>query len=1057
MTQLSWNPKLPGQRVRMRNNPGKQGVTTGKVKESAGRLLVEVDFGPNEKSLRKFEQLEPIEHRETLQTLLSKGSYGSLFDLRRIMIYEKVKGELTNILYSMESSNTDFYPHQFRPVLKFLDSPVGRILIADEVGLGKTIEAIFIWKELQARQDARRLLIICPAMLRDKWKTDLSTRFNIDAELINAKGLVERIKKILQDSTRKDSVTFTYIASLEGIRPPRNWDDLENSDPRSELARLLEQNISTDEFSIFDLVIIDEAHYLRNQETLSNRLGQLLRDAAKHLVLLTATPIQISSSNLFQLLKLVSPEDFEHEQVFDEMLQANKPIIDALHLLCQIPLNLEAISDSIDRAQKNFYFRDNNRLRLVYAEIQREIDNHSQPDIDRLIRWRQTIESCSLLSQFMTRSRKRDILENRVKRSPQALQIQFSALERQIYDYVSKQIRKLARGQRGVDFFTLVIRQRQMASCMAAALKRWKEKDQRIINNLNNDDNDDTFVENLWEDFGLIATEELLEDGCSYANIQITDEKISELKENDSKYNKLISFLKEKLSENPDEKFVLFAYFRDTLDYLKERLEEDGISNCIIHGGIKADKKDILNLFRNTKISILLSSEVGSEGIDLQFCRFLINYDLPLNPMRVEQRIGRLDRLGQQAERISIIHYKINDTVEERILSRLYERINIFRESIGDLEEILGEETEQLISDLLNPDLSDKEREDRANQTLSAIANKKAEQERLESEAINMMAFSDYILNAITQGREQGRWLRPEDIRYFIDDFFQLYYPETTIIPKNDDFIEINLSSSARIDFRLFCDQKHFSTLTKLYFTPVLCLFDPKKIGSIEKGGMELLNSTHPLIQWIRHEYDKRSSILGTPHPFHGISAIELESKFVDCKLGTYIYIIHLWELKGLRTETRLAFGAIHLDSGEKLSSNIVETILDKALSYGKSKPNAANLLDSTKVLEAYERCEEELQCAFLEISDVFEQENTDRCNVQEQNVRAYSERRRYELEQRIKRFRLEDKHRIIPALEGQLKKLDQDCQLNLKKIEQKRECQLRNVELAAGLIFITH
>jgi SNF2 family DNA or RNA helicase len=1054
VTELSWNPKLPGQKVRMRNDPGKQGVTTGKVKESAGRLLVEVDFGPNEKSLRKFEQLEPIEQVENLRTLLSKGSYGSLFDLRRIMIYEKVKGQLTNILYSMEASNTDFYPHQFRPVLKFLDSPVGRILIADEVGLGKTMEAVFIWKELQARQDARRLLIICPAMLRDKWKTDLLTRFNIDAEFTNAKGLLERIKKILQNSTRKDSATFTYIASLEGIRPSKSWDDLENSDPRSELARLLEQNISTDEFSIFDLVIIDEAHYLRNQETSSNQLGQLLRDAAKHLVLLTATPIQISSNNLFQVLQLVSPEDFEYQQVFDQMLQANKPIIDALYLLCQVPLNLEAISDSIYHAQKFPYFTDNNRLNLVHTEIQKEIDNHSQPDIDRLIRWRQTIESCSLLGQFMTRSRKRDVLENRVKRSPQALEIEFSPLERQVYNHISSQIRKLARGQRGVAFFSLVIRQRQMASCMVAALKRWK--DQGIIDDFLQN-NDDIFTENLWEDFGLITDDELLEDQWPFANIEISDEEINQLKKHDSKYNSLIAFLKEKLSDNLDEKFVLFAYFRGTLDYLKERLEEDEISNCIIHGGIESDKKDILNLFRNTKTSILLSSEVGSEGIDLQFCRFLINYDLPWNPMRVEQRIGRLDRLGQQAERISIIHYKINDTVEERILSKLYERIDIFRESIGDLEEILGEETEHLISDLLNPDLSESEREERANQTLSAIANKKAEQERLESEAINMMAFSDYILNAITQSREQGRWLRPEDIKSFIDDFFQLYYPETKITPQKDAFIEVDLSPSARIDLRLFCEQKRLATPTKLYLAPVRCLFDPKRVESMGKGGIELLDSTHPLIQWIRYEYDKHSSVSGAAHPFHGISAIELESKFVDCKLGTYIYTIHLWELKGLRTETRLAFRAVHLESGDKLSDNIVEVILDKALSYGKSKPNAANLLDSAQILEAYEKCEEELQLVFLEISDAFEQENTDRCNVQEQSVRAYSERRRYELQQRIDRFRFEGKFRIIPALEGQLKKIEQDCQVNLKRIEQKRECQVRNPELAAGLIFITH
>ncbi|MGC1393104.1 MAG: DEAD/DEAH box helicase, partial [Coleofasciculaceae cyanobacterium] len=472
MTELSWDPKVSGQKVRMRNDPGKQGMTTGKIKESAGRLLVEVDFGPNEKSLRKYDQLELIEAIQSLRDLFLTGSYGSLFDLRRILTYEKVKGQLTNILYSMESSNTDFYPHQFKPVLKFLDSPVGRILIADEVGLGKTIEAMFIWKELQARQDARRLLILSPSMLRDKWRTDLQTKFNMDVELINARELSEKIKRILQNSSKRAASTFVHIASLEGIRPPKDWEDPQNFDSRAELARLLYQNTSREEFSIFDLVIIDEAHYLRNPETASNQLGQLLRDASRYMVLLTATPIQISSNNLFQVLKLVSPDDFEYQQIFEQMLQANKHIIDALRYLCQQPLDVEEVSRSICKARSSSYFSHNSRLEL----IQEELEKYPHPDIDRLMRWRQTLESCSLLGQFMTRNRKRDVLENRVKRSPQALEIKFSPLEKQVYNHISSQVRKLAKGQKGVSLFSLIIRQRQMASCMVAALKTWKEK-----------------------------------------------------------------------------------------------------------------------------------------------------------------------------------------------------------------------------------------------------------------------------------------------------------------------------------------------------------------------------------------------------------------------------------------------------------------------------------------------------------------------------------------------------------------------------------------------------
>jgi SNF2 family DNA or RNA helicase len=1050
MTELSWNPEAPDQLVRMRNDPGKQGKTTGKVVKSAGRLLVEVDFGPNEKKLRKFEQLEPVVELEGLQDLIRKGSYGSLADLRRILIYEKVKGQLTNILYSMESSNTRFYPHQFKPVLKFLDSPVGRLLIADEVGLGKTIEATFIWKELQARQDARRLLILCPAMLREKWRSDLQNRFSIDAELISAQGLGDKVRRMLQGQGNQLKNSFAYIASLEGTRPPKRWEDPDTTGSRAELARLLDQNPSTDDFSVFDLVIIDEAHYLRNQDTANNKLGQLLRDAARHLLLLTATPIQINSANLFQLLHLVSPDDFEYLQVFGDMLRANKHIIDAQTSLATAKLDTSALLESLNKARGNQYFRTNLRL----ERLQEEVNEHTNPDLEKIIQWRQTLESCSLLGQFMTRSRKREVLENQAIRSPQPLTISFSPIEKKIYNHVSHQIRKLSRGQSGVALFSLIVRQRQMASCMVAALKDWKEKD--ILKKYISVDSE-SLAEELWEDLGVLVDDDEIENyQYPFSGIDVSDEDLDQLKQNDSKYQKLIEVLKKELSKNPQEKFVLFAYFRGTLEYLRERLEEDGIQSCIIHGRIEGSKDDVIRLFKEKNIPILLSSEVGSEGIDLQFCRFLINYDLPWNPMRVEQRIGRLDRLGQTAERISIIHYVINDTVEERILNSLYEKIHVFRESIGDLEDILGERTENLILALLNPDLSEREREKRAEFTLAAIENKKVEQERLEQEASNMMAFGEYILSEITQSRQKGRWLRPEDLEYFIYDFFQLYYPETTITPKQNGFITINLSLEARRDLRLFCDKKRLATLTRLNVAPVTCFFDPKKVESMNKGGFEFLDSTHPLIQWIRHEYDNNVQDSGESHPFHGVSALEISKNHVDCIPGTYVYVVHLWELQGLRSETRLAFRAIRLEDEAKITESDIETLLDKTLSLGSSKPNSGNLVYQDDVIRLYKKCEEELQVEFLDFEDEFERENTDRCNVQEQSVRAYTNRKRRDLNERIEQLRSEGKTRPIPAFEGQLRKLQQDCEVSLKKIEQKRKYQSRNPELAAGLIFVT-
>jgi hypothetical protein len=285
----AWNPKAAGLRVRLRDNPGRQGTTTGRTTMAGSFLIVEVDFGPNEKLFKRYEFLELVNVEAGLFDLLQAGVFGGASDLRRVMTFEKIKGELTNVFYSMEASNTEFYAHQFKPVMRFIESPVGRMLIADEVGLGKTIEATYIWKELQARQSARRLLIVCPAMLREKWRSDLRNRFNISSEIISAKDLLARMEDI---ASRQSPDSFVYISSLEGLRPPSTFEDDSVRSTRARFARLLDQNTASEDYALFDQVIIDEAHYLRNPSTGNNRLARLLRETSHHLILLTATPIQ---------------------------------------------------------------------------------------------------------------------------------------------------------------------------------------------------------------------------------------------------------------------------------------------------------------------------------------------------------------------------------------------------------------------------------------------------------------------------------------------------------------------------------------------------------------------------------------------------------------------------------------------------------------------------------------------------------------------------------------------------------------------------------------------
>src|SRR5215510_9553834 len=196
MATINRDIEQAGLFVRLIDDPNRQGTTTGKSKVIGSTLRVEVRFSPNEKKFVAVELLELVPEGGDIYDDIEAKRFGSNVDLRSTLTLEKLKGRLTNVLYSMEASNTDFYAHQFKPVLRFLESPVGRLLIADEVGLGKTIEATYIWKEIQARQSARRLLIVCPAMLREKWRSDLRRRFNITGEIISAKDLLACMEDI---------------------------------------------------------------------------------------------------------------------------------------------------------------------------------------------------------------------------------------------------------------------------------------------------------------------------------------------------------------------------------------------------------------------------------------------------------------------------------------------------------------------------------------------------------------------------------------------------------------------------------------------------------------------------------------------------------------------------------------------------------------------------------------------------------------------------------------------------------------------------------------------
>ena len=191
----------------------------------------------------------------------------------------------------------------------------------------------------------------------------------------------------------------------------------------------------------------------------------------------------------------------------------------------------------------------------------------------------------------------------------------------------------------------------------------------------------------LWEDMGVDVETEAEDEPAVPIEDLLKDH---DFEAGDSKYNVFSQAIRDHLKHNPTEKIVVFAFFRGTLAYLQRRLEADGVRCTSIYGSmgtrntddgeVDAKGAEIARFADKDGPSVLLSSEVGSEGIDLQFARMIFNYDLPWNPMRVEQRIGRIDRMGQKANRITIGHFVTTGTVDDKIINRLYQRVNVFQE-----------------------------------------------------------------------------------------------------------------------------------------------------------------------------------------------------------------------------------------------------------------------------------------------------------------------------------------------------------------------------------------
>jgi len=1018
-----------GVRVRLKANPGRIGRFTGRDREAGGFVLLEVEFGPNDRSFQRSTQLEIVPDHESMYDLFNSGRFGGPADLARIVVTAKLAGDLTNVFYSMEVGNTDFLSHQFKPVLKFIESQRGRILIADEVGLGKTIESIYIWKELQAREGARRFLVVCPSMLREKWKRDFEIRFGIEAEIVDAKDLIDKVQGAAQHPASR---SFVLIVSLEGVRAKDTEWDADSRGARQKLCGILAQTADRANDYIFDLVVIDEAHYLRNASTASHKTAGLLRENSASLVLLSATPIQTSDENLFNLLSLISPEEYNNYLTFQELSGVNSTLI-RLENSIKYNGNIEEASAILEQAEASSQLLDP----LFLSELKYALSKDSLTREER-IDYARKIAEHSFFSRFISRTRKRDVIENRVIRVPTTFDFRFSEYEKRIYDNVTRYIRGKSSRSSTIYKLTLVARQRQMTSSLPAAFQHWKDHN--------------SLGDMLWDDLGLSELEETDPRdslGDDFSDLPF-DVEMHRLEENDSKYEKLKSQVAELISKTPTEKLIIFSFYRGTISYLERRLQADGFKTISLMGGMRKEKGKILEDFASIEgPNILISSEVGAEGIDLQFCHTIINYDLPWNPMKLEQRIGRIDRIGQNSEKIFIYNMTCLDTIEDRVLLKLYERIQIFKESIGDLEDILGDNLERLALDLIDPNLTDQEREARMEQNSLAVIQKRKLRNELEDKAIDFFGFSDYIIRSISDAKKLDRYIGPTDTRSLVEDFFASKYPGTRILPFKDlDARLIRLSPLAKADLAMYIERVKPPVSTQLHRAEaeILCLFDTKIILERTNVSVERIDAIHPIIRWIVEENEKR---LEDRHP---CSAIALSEPVEGVRNGDYVYHIQLWSADGWKSKKELHFFAAPI-IGQALDSNDAEKLVVTAFRRGKVWRDWEQDAAFNTTASALENLVKHGFAQYGQFEQAFLSENAQTCAKQEEYAQRTAERKKEELNDLIERLYNEGKTKTIKMQQGRLAKVEAQLDIQKARIDRYKNASTNVIELAIGII----
>ncbi|WP_333840687.1 DEAD/DEAH box helicase [Pelomicrobium sp.] len=630
--------------------------------------------------------------------------------------------------FGLSISRVDPLPHQLEAIYDYLlKLPRVRFLLADDAGAGKTIMAGLLIRELELRGLAERILIVCPANLSFQWQRELKEKFD-EKFLVLKGGDIRDQFGMNQWLEQKRVITSLDLAKRHDILPglrQAHW----------------------------DLVIVDEAHRMSaSDETHKSqryKLGELLRDTSDHLLLLTAMPHKGDPENFSLFLQLLDADAYA---------------------------DVRSIREAMNRRRAPFYLRRTKEAMVYFPE--RRTDGT----------W--------VAEKIFT------------KRIPHTVEFQIDGPEFDLYRDITRFVkqqsaRAAAQGDdpraRAVGFL-MSLYQRRLASSTYAMRHSLENRAKRLEEGLKRAQdlarlappelpNPDELEE--MEESERERLEETLEAITLAGNAQQVHEEIQELKAlaaqaqrvEDSGAEAKLSKLKELLQQegffdHAEKRLLVFTEFKDTLDYLVERLKSWGFRVGYIHGGMKPGSRDepgtrlyAEQQFKEGHIQILVATEAAGEGINLQVCNILFNYDIPWNPNRLEQRMGRIHRYGQRKDCL-IFNFVANNTIEGKVLQRLLEKLQEIRDALDDdaVFNVVGEvlpaaHIERVLRDYYAGRLGDADLEERLLRNVDEREFRRICQNALEGLASKKLNLEMLIER---RARAQERRVVPETVARFI-------------------------------------------------------------------------------------------------------------------------------------------------------------------------------------------------------------------------------------------------------------------------------------------------